>query len=200
MNESETPEWLQDNGESPNPTASGPSDTFGESSTDDANKTDQASKSSRCSCGRVFLGLISLILIAIFVYSAIVQGNDEGDAIQWIIFYSLNAVVPAIFLMHYICCFPVRVLHLFSVAMVIWSIVLIVIASLKLSDTAAGGGVSGGDNDNATLQEEYIFELAGASIGLVSSLFHSLMAKCCVKKGTKAGSAAPEEINPSEQV
>ena len=57
------------------------------------------------------------------------------------------------------------------------------------------------DNDNQTLQEEYIFELAGASIGLLSSLYHPIVAKCCVMKDDKKVEEDNlEEKNLSEQV
>jgi hypothetical protein len=97
-----------------------------------------------------------------------------------------GAAIPAVFLVYYMCCFPPIALYILTAAVAIWSIVYIVITSLKLKDTPKGGDTTGtGDNVNRTLRQEYIFELAGASVGLVSSLFHACMAKYCVNKNNK---------------
>ena len=204
------PEWLEDNGETPTPstganTSSLSIDQFGESKTDES-----AEKKSRfCSFGcflnlinrTCVLNLISLAFAVLFVYSAIVQTNDS-DAIQWIIFYSVNAAVPVLFVVQYtFCsCLPVKLTIQLSVVSAIWSIVYIVISSVNVRDvleatSATDAAVSAnatdaavsasatdvGDNDNQTLLEEAIFENAGASIGLLSALYHIIVAKCCIE-------------------
>ena len=189
-----TPDWLEDNGESAKKSGSG-LDPFADESTtaseinngnDNNDKTNKESSSrSRfaCSFGAILLTLISLALLGLFAYAAYTQNNDI-DGIQWIIFYSCNAAVPAIFLVYYVCCFPAKAMYLLSAATAIWSIVYIVLAALKVKDEPAGGDTNGtGDNDGQTLREEYIYELAGASIALFSSLYHACMTKCCAKKG-----------------
>ena len=195
MQGSDTPEWLQDNGESPPPSTDITGDQFGESQAEQS-----AEKSSRfacCSLGCIFLNLISLAFIGLFVYSAITQTNDV-DGLQWIIFYSINAAIPAFFVVRYtFCsCFPVKLIYLFSVIATIWSIVYIVISSLNLKD---GGSSGAGENENPTLRQDIIFELAGASVCLISSLYHLFITKCCIKTEDKVEDATNEE-NISEQV
>jgi hypothetical protein len=97
-----------------------------------------------------------------------------------------GAAIPAVFLVYYMCCFPSIAMYILTAAVAIWSIVYIVISSLKLKDTPKGGDTTGtGDNANQTLRQEYAYELAGASIGLVSSLYHACMAKYCANKNNK---------------
>ena len=202
MNKAETPEWLEENGDSSRGNGSGITDPPSDGFDAEKNEEPKGSRFACCSFGCIFLGLISLVLCGLFVYSAVVQDND-ADGLQWIMYYSFNALVPVVFLIYYYTsCFPVMAIHLLSALTAIWSIVYIVIASLKVQDTPSGGATDGtGDNDNQTLQEEYIFELAGASIGLLSSLYHPIVAKCCVMKDDKKVEEDNlEEKNLSEQV
>lgn len=183
MNKSQKPEWFDDEGE-----------------VNDAAVGGEKTGKSRCSCsaGCVILSLAELVLCALFVYSAIVQNNDV-DGIQWIVYYSLSAAIPALFMVYYTCCFPAMAIYFLSTVTAIWSIVYIVIASLNVKDTPAGGAAEGtGDNDNTTLRTEYIFELSGASIGLFSALYHTCMVKCCVKKDNK--NVEKGDLGLSEQV
>jgi len=184
MNTSATPEWLQENGESSGTTSTAVDPFDGVTTTEDAEQIKDSSSRLRfaCSCKTIFFGLTSLAFLALFAYSASTQSNDI-DGIEWIAFYSLNAAVPAFFLVYYSWCFPIMAIYLLSVLTSIWSIVYIVMAALKVKNTPEGGETSGtGDNDGQTLREEYIFELAGASIALFSSLYHACVSKFCVNK------------------
>jgi len=194
MNTSTTPHWLNDYGNSSRAAVTNLSDPVDEFSLDDNKKTDEASSGSRyCSIEFLLLSFASLALLGLFVYAAIMQDNDV-DGLQWIIFYALNAAVCLLFLVHYTCCFPVIAIPLLSAVTAIWAVVYIVIASRNVKETPTGGAEDGtGDNDNQTLREEYIYELAGASIGLFSSLYHTLMAQCCVKKGDKVEDTAEQQ-------
>mmetsp|Transcript_9333 Transcript_9333/g.10765 ORF Transcript_9333/g.10765 Transcript_9333/m.10765 type:complete len:190 (-) Transcript_9333:60-629(-) len=187
MNQSTTADWLEDNGES----ATGGTASNGlETSQSINDKNDQSGKdfSTSSSCFSCYCGLISLtslILLALFVYSASVQSNDI-DGIHWIIYYSYSACIPAAFLVYYIYLFPTKVVYVLSAANAIWSIVFIVISALKLKDIPKGGATNDtGDNPNQTLRQEIAFELGGVSIGLFSSLYHICMAKFLVKKNNK---------------
>eukprot|EP00535_Pseudo-nitzschia_heimii_P012455 CAMPEP_0197193236 /NCGR_PEP_ID=MMETSP1423-20130617/26753_1 /TAXON_ID=476441 /ORGANISM="Pseudo-nitzschia heimii, Strain UNC1101" /LENGTH=196 /DNA_ID=CAMNT_0042646369 /DNA_START=73 /DNA_END=663 /DNA_ORIENTATION=+ len=195
MEASATPEWLQDDDTSPKPTATSLSiDQLGDDKPDES--AGKKSKSVFCSFGCVFLNLISLAFFGLFVYSAVVQNND-ADGLQWIIFYSVNAAIPALFVVQYtFCsCIPVKLIYLLSVVTAIWSTVYIVISSLNVSNIMGGDATNAaanvnattnvGDDDNQTLLEAAIFENAGAAIGLFSSLYHPLVAKCCVKTPKK---------------
>merc|ERR1719491_188677 len=188
MNQSTTADWLEDNGESA--TAGGTASNGLETSESINDNNDQSGKdfSSLSSCLSCYCGLISLtslILLALFLYSASVQSNDI-DGIHWIIYYSFSACIPAAFLVYYTCSFPTIVVYVLSAANAIWSIVYIVISALKLKDISKGGATNDtGDNPNQTLRQEIAFELAGVSIGLFSSLYHICMAKFLVKKNNK---------------
>jgi len=185
MNQSATADWLEDNGESA--TAGGATFDGLETSESINDKNNQNGKdfSSSSSCFSFYCGLIiltSLVLLALFLYSASMQSNDI-DGIHWIIYYSFSAAIPAVFLVYYMYCFPTIVVYVLSAANAIWSIVYIIISALNLNDIPKGGATNDtGDNPNQTLRQEIAFELAGASIGLFSSLYHICMAKFCVNK------------------
>uniref|UniRef100_A0A7S4ARS8 Uncharacterized protein n=1 Tax=Pseudo-nitzschia australis TaxID=44445 RepID=A0A7S4ARS8_9STRA len=141
---------------------------------------------SACSCKTVCFGLVSLFLLVLFVYSASVQTNDVGG-VQWIVFYALNAAVPAAFLVYYRFCVPIAPVYALVAATSAWSVVYIAIAAANVKNTPAGGATDGtGDNDGQTLKEEYIFELAGASLALFSSLYHAGVARFCVDRNHAA--------------
>ena len=184
MNGSGTPEWLQKDGEGSKTSNSNVVDPVDGSTENDENESSSKSRLSFISGGCVLLTLVSIALFGLFVYAAVVQGNDV-DALQWIIFYSFNAALPALFLVYYMCCFPVIAIYILSALVAIWSIVYIVISSLKLKNTSGGDVDEAEDTNGQSQREEVIFELAGASICLFSSLYHSVMAKCCVKKEEK---------------
>ena len=192
--------WVEENGESSGSAAAGnevdgnPSgvtkDEGNGEGNDESNSNansvndDSAIFSSRpgsaCSCKTVIFGLASLFLLALFVYSASVQTNDAGG-IQWIVFYALNAAVPATFLVYYRFSVPIVPLCVLAAATSAWSVLYIAIAARNVANTPAGGGTDGtGDNDGQTLREEYVFELAGASLALSSSLYHVGVARFCV--------------------
>ena len=201
MNTSSTPHWLNDNGNSSGAAVTNLGNPVDGSSLDDNKKTDETSSGSRyCSIGFLLLSFASLSLFGLFVYAAIMQDNDV-DGLQWIFFYALNAAICLLFLVHYTCCFPVMAIPLLSAVTAIWAVVYIVIASLNVKDTPSGGAQDGtGDNNNQTLREEYIYELAGASIGLFSSLYHTFMAQCCAKKVDKVEDTAEQQNVLSEQL
>ena len=153
----------------------------------------ESSSSSRVSfvCG--LLTVVSLLLLILFVYSASVQANDS-DGLQWTVYYSFVAAVPALYLVFYLCsCGPAAALAIYvlSTAVGIWSIVVIVISALKLQEVSNDDGEETGttttndigdvgDNPNQTVQQEVSLELGGAAIGLVSSVYHATMTLCCV--------------------
>jgi uncharacterized membrane protein len=146
------------------------------------------SRFSSCSCGAVMILLISTAFLAIFVYSATTQNNDS-DKLQWLIFYSLSTALVALFMISYLCCgifFPARAFYGLAVGMSIWAIVIIVLTALDFAKAEKGGAKTGtGDNDNQTLRQELGYELGGASLSLLSSLYHTLMVCCCVNKEKK---------------
>mmetsp|Transcript_7551 Transcript_7551/g.18620 ORF Transcript_7551/g.18620 Transcript_7551/m.18620 type:complete len:194 (+) Transcript_7551:143-724(+) len=187
-----TPDWLQSNNNGEEPAApvfsadleavdSGFSDETNSkrqsSSSGDADYGEKSSRPSLCSCRTISLLFVSCAFLALFIFSAVVQNNDL-QGIQWIVFYSLHAALAAAFIVYWTCCFPEKVLYLLSAAMTVWSIVYIILKSIDLSKTEKGGPETA---NGRTEYEDIAFELAGACIGVASSLYHSFMAKCCVK-------------------
>jgi hypothetical protein len=142
-------------------------------------------KSFSCSCGAVMILMISTAFFALFVYSATTQHNDS-DKLQWLLFYALSAILVALFMISYMCCFPAKAFYVLSLGMIIWSIVIIVMTVPDFKKAEKGGSKVGtGDNDNQTLRQELGYELGGASLSLLSSLYHITMLCCCVNKGKK---------------
>lgn len=184
MNASATPEWLQDNGEKPT--------NMAPSAASEEEKTEKASRCAFCSCGCIFLVLISLVLCALFIYAAIVQTNDT-EPIQWIVLYSFSAAVPAMFLMHYIWCFPPLAIYFVSLVTAVWSIVYFVIMGKEVQSVK-----SAGEEININL----IYDLSGASVVMFNALYHCIMVKCCVRKEKEEITEELEfkETTMSEQV
>jgi hypothetical protein len=135
-----------------------------------------ASPSQRGRC--FFLFAISATLLAAFIYSVTKQNDDDPDKIEWYIFFAVNASIPALFLCHYFVCFPAKIIYAISAVVTVWSIVYIVLYSLKLDDTPAG------DEDTKDLRDEYIWELVEVSLGLFSALYHVFVMNCCVNKNS----------------
>lgn len=142
-----------------------------------ATTTDSSSFASRCG-GIMTIGL-SVLLLALFVYSTIVQKNDD-DKLLWFLFYVISACIPALYLIYRsvgFCCvsLQVKAIYILAAGMAIWATVQIVLLALKVADTPKGVD---GNEDNQELREEYSFELGGACLSLFSSLYHALLVKC----------------------
>ena len=132
------------------------------------------------------LGMFSAILFSVFVLAA-ANTSDEGGDVSWVFFYSLNAAVPAIFLVYFAYWFPVKVIHLLAMINAVWSIVYLILAALKVGEkkeTFQGASVTAMQvQDRATtgvlMQQNAIIVMS--SIGFFSSMYHSIMVEHCVK-------------------
>lgn len=197
MSNPNVPEWLKDtntnNDASKDVESNAPTSTPTLSSVEMATPADAAAAApSESACGRCLKLMscgISLCFFAIFVASATFQGNDTGNsAIVWTIFYALHAVVAGACMVLQCCnvlpCVEKPVLSLAS-SMLIWSIIMVVTTSIKLSDAESGGADQGGDSANWNDKEEKAYEVAGAALGLASGLYHVLVRKFCVKRETR---------------
>jgi Na+/melibiose symporter-like transporter len=177
----DTPEWLQHTNtdleaakrdsvtEIETPTSQ-------ELSNNNQNSEDTPKRSFRCSCGAALILMISAAFLGIFIFSAIMQNNDS-DSVLWLLFYSLSAATAAMFMLHYLCCFPQKVFYVLTVGMAVWAIVMVIITSLKFKDTAKGA--------DREYREELGYELGGTALSLLSSLYHALMVVCCTNKNKK---------------
>jgi len=122
----------------------------------------------------------SIILTATFAYSAIVQYNDADSVASYATFYAFHAVLPfSIVLQQTLgrwrgCCDrgAKRLFWAAAGALACWSVALIVIPAAKLPLIERGGPEVGGDNDGATESEELVYEIAGAALGLLSTIYH----------------------------
>jgi hypothetical protein len=178
---SEKPDWLaKDDAENPSSkdwesTEKGTSSITGDPlAPPPENDDDKPSSSSPGRFNSIFLFLMSAALLGLFIYSVTTQKNDE-DRIEWSMFYGISAVIPALFLCHWLLWFPDKLIYLVSTGMAVWAIVYIVLYSLDLKDITS----SGGDEE---ARKELIMELAGISLGLFSALYHPCVMRCCIKK------------------
>ncbi|KAL9187645.1 hypothetical protein ACHAXT_006023 [Thalassiosira profunda] len=179
---SETPEWLKPSaGQSASTGAATDEESFGATASapvDSLKGTEEAAPAPRRRCTRAILGILELVLLAAFVYAAIVQ-SDDPDKLRWHLYYAFQAALPALFLAYFFCG-RARLLGKLIVALAaatsVWSIVYIVLVSLDLQKLLAE------EEPDADAKEEYIYELAGVSLGFLSSLYHGIFAICCVRK------------------
>ncbi len=133
--------------------------------------TNEEQKRFRCSFPCVVLNGISLAFFVLFLVAACLQTFD-GDGIQWIIYYLLQADVPFFFLMSYYTegRFPVEVVYIFSSVNVLWSIIYIAMGAMDINGVPEGEKL------------DVIYEVGGASIALFSSFYHCIVTKYCVDK------------------
>lgn len=162
----ETPEWMSGGNE--NPAAHTPGEPVKLSLAVDNDDNGGGRGGKICFVCSI---AVSLLLFAAFIYSAYVQFNDPDPAL-WTSFYVLHAILVVLALIP----MPVLARGVFALAGVtaIFSIVLIVLNAIELSK----GGLDDEEShrDGTTKTEELSYELAGASIGLFSALFHSCLA------------------------
>jgi hypothetical protein len=194
---SNLPEWLQDNNKdvesNPTPASSGALEMESPETTTPAatNETHSSSTPTRSAgrCLRWTNIAVSLFFFVIFVASAIFKkGDGGGSAILWLLFYIMHAVTAGTCLLLQSCCRKPcveRPVMFLAVSMVVWSIIMVAMSGKQLADTPAGGPDAGGDNNNWSNRQEKAYELAGASLGLASGLYHVLIYKCCKKNDNK---------------
>lgn len=106
--------------------------------------------------------IINILLTAVFIASTLVQINDASDVITWILFYLFHAIISVSVILAKFCNytkFVKRFLILLSITMVIWSIGMIIVSAINLTNIVENNVeileddeevVEGGDNDNAT--------------------------------------------------
>jgi hypothetical protein len=188
------PEWLQDNNKdvesNPTPASSGalemesPETTTASAASTPTNSGNTARGGSRCLQWANIA--VSLFFFVIFGASAIFKkGDGGGSAVLWLLFYIMHAVTAGACVLLVRCC-PVpcveRPIMGLAIFMVVWSIFMVAMSAKQLADTPAGGADAGGDNNNWSNRQEKAYELAGASLGLASGLYHVLVYKCCKTK------------------
>lgn len=164
--QSEKPDWLKSGDSSSHQVKDG--DNFGMEGAG-ADVSPPAAPKRRL-CTTFCICAVSSVILAAFIYATVVQHNDL-DKNLWSSFYGLQAAIPAIFLVHYFSTTQLldKVIYFLSSGMIVWSIVFIVLISRELVQQ---------DEPDADMREEYIFELSGACLGLLSAMYHTILTLC----------------------
>ena len=124
-----------------------------------------------CSCGCVCVHLISILICSLFVLFAFLRTNED-ERLMWIIYYSFNAAIPIVFLVSNLGYLPISTVYGLSLVNFVWSISYIVIYSIGIEEWENPTKYS------HTQSTENFHDITGASIGLLSSLWHPLLVKC----------------------
>ena len=125
----------------------------------------------------IALSIFSTVLFAVFVLFAVVTSEDNVG-VSWVLFFSLNAAMPFIFLIYWACCFPIFVIHVLAMVNGAWSIVYLLMAAMQGQDTGTTmKDMSVPDTSTSGVLMGQNSIIAMASIGFFSSMYHSLMAE-----------------------
>lgn len=123
----------------------------------------------------------NICLIILFLYSAVVQGNDPNNATMWKLFYGFHAVMYSVYLVVFLAfcqqsAVVIKPLQLCYVLLIIWSVILIVTSSISMKDANnAAVPTEAGDAPQFTDTTEHAFKIAGAGIGLGAALYHYVL-------------------------
>ena len=195
----DTPDWLQvddknnnkEGAETLSP-SSPPSSPFMDDDDDDA-----AARTCGCSSrqiGAVTLNVISFIFLDIFIYSAIVQ--DDDDKLLWFLYYSLHAALAALFLLARLCNWNttwfVRSLLLSVVCMsgfatfMMWT---------SVTDYQNVVDKTNANTNNDGDREDTVYKMGGAAVGGLSVLYHVLIWEC----GSSGGKQNDKDDNDADE-
>lgn len=180
-------------------------DSFGDEDDGSSNQVPDDADGVKCrNCRRTIHLALLLILGALFTYSFVVQFNDGADVALWLVFYVAQAAVAFLGVVILSPCGPNRgrsVLLSAALIMGLWSVVMIILSSIDLAKTEAGGEETGGDNDGATEREEKAYEVAGAALGLASAMYVACLAKAAAPEGNEERSTGKAiRSPPSDEV
>jgi hypothetical protein len=137
---------------------------------------------SGCKYLKYFGWFISLCLLVLFIASATYQDNDESKKWLWILFYAFNAATVCIFVVAKNC--PPsseKLISAWGLAMISWGIGMVVWTVIDF--------VQAGEEDkekdateNISEYTERAYDFGGAGFGLLSSVYHYVVWKCCCKE------------------
>ena len=180
-------------GENPKPTNGGENDPnpgndidieIGNQKSDEPRSKESSWKACFWEAASVFGTLFSLLLLVLFAFAAFTQSTDV-EGIQWIIFYTLNAFVPAVYLIYcfvgYLPEIPFRILVTITI---LWSVLAILNAIRPSAET-------GSEGTNPELRQNSI--IAMGSIAFLSSIHHHFMTggRCFSRPGGCRGPSDP---------
>jgi hypothetical protein len=147
------------------------------------NNSTSSTTNGKCSkvCNYICMA-ISAFLFILFVASSVVQDNDTGgSAIVYLLFYALHAIVAGLYLLSTCLCTQrcAKGVIALGVGMFVWSVVFVIISSVQVSKLTPADDIveEGGDNPHATKKEEIAYEIAGAALGMCSTMYHIFMAR-----------------------
>ena len=133
----------------------------------------------------------SLFFLVIFIVSATFQENDGSGSILWMIYYILHAVTVAFYFFFRACANVPRVdkpLMALGGGMLVFSIGMVCASAVKL--TKADASDAGEDAAKFNDKEEKAYEVAGATLGLVSAIYHIAIWKFCCQSAKKSSEDA----------
>jgi uncharacterized integral membrane protein len=161
-----------------------PAPASASSSNDSPSSSGNNNKRKCCWWTHLFCGVVLSIL---FIVAASLEWNDVNLALMWGIFYIVHAILAIVGTIRLVMCKSMltKPLMFVSGAMLVWSLVLLSLASVDLSKSAKGGSTQGGDSPNQTNREEVGFELGGSILGCVSCIYFLNMCLCLDKAPQK---------------
>lgn len=130
---------------------------------------------------RIMLTGVSVFLLALFLYSAIVQHHDHGGVFVWMVYYYWSAffsLVSITYIWGLYVSAPNEIkncLYVLAGGLILWSLVLCTTATM--SYIVASPSNQGGDATNLNDKEEKGMEVAGALVGLAGAIYHLLAIK-----------------------
>ena len=211
---SEVPDWLQqqdgempsttglqDTTMTPTPATTAALSTSKEFPPSDDTETRSSNKKwSSWICG-AFLYVVSLVLVAVLVYSLLQQFNDESDVWLWALYYGSHATLAAVFIL-------VRmfgwtgsvetVLGLCSLLMLAFTGVMVYFSIGDYQDASSND--EGGDIDGKNAKEEALFEVAGVVLGGLSLVYHVCVWRCTRHLSRRAKKENDEDNGDDFQV
>jgi hypothetical protein len=123
-------------------------------------------------CRKLFLFGMSALFLAFFIYATIDEKKQDGSRLQYEIFNGISAGLPFLFLVHWMICFPEKLIQLLSTGMFVCGTVLMVMVCLDFKDL----------DEDSEERPEQVYEISVIAVSLLSSLYHRCVMKCCLTK------------------
>lgn len=144
---------------------------------DDQNVNERRIKNPKVLCVII---TVNICVIILFLYSAIVQGNDVDYAIMWNLFYGCHAIIYTVYLVVFVAFYQqsaimIHPLQLCYVLLIIWSVTLIVTSSMSMKDASNAAVPKQSNDPQFTDTTEHAFDIAGAGIGLAAAVYHYIL-------------------------
>ena len=136
-------------------------------------------------CGRlkivsIVLYMISVVFVALLVYSFVTNLNDGSHAILWLLYYSFHAALALVFMLERLFAgfgrLGTKVLILLSLLMLGFTGVMLWFSVDSWKD--ANSEDDGEDQENKNEKEETTLEISGAAFGGLCLIYHLFVWYC----------------------